>query len=56
MGSDETKFLHADPAGVVGYVLKDASALEVVSTIRAVVAGEFMESAPRERHITSEAA
>lgn len=46
VGSDETKLLQADRAGVVGYVLKDASALEVVSTIRAVVAGEFVKSAP----------
>ena len=46
VGLNETKVLQADRAGVVGYVSKDASALEVVSTIRAVVAGEFVESAP----------
>jgi len=40
MDPDENTFLRAVRAGVVGYVLKDASALEVASTIRAVVAGE----------------
>src|SRR5579864_871879 len=40
MDSDEKTFLRAIRAGVVGYVLKDASALEVTSAIRAVAAGQ----------------
>jgi two-component system, NarL family, response regulator DegU len=40
MDSDETKFLKAVREGVVGYVLKDASAAEIAATIRAVAAGE----------------
>ncbi len=40
MDSDESTFLKAVREGVVGYVLKDASALEVAATIRAVAAGE----------------
>jgi DNA-binding NarL/FixJ family response regulator len=40
MESDHTTFLRAVCEGVVGYVLKDASAMEVVSTISAVAAGE----------------
>lgn len=40
MDEDEQDFLQAIRAGVVGYVLKDASALEVVATIRAVASGE----------------
>ncbi|HTZ83828.1 MAG TPA: response regulator transcription factor [Candidatus Acidoferrales bacterium] len=40
MESDEHKFLRAVREGVVGYVLKDASALEVAATIRAVAGGE----------------
>jgi len=40
MSADEETFLGAVRAGVVGYVLKDASALEVAATIRAVAAGE----------------
>jgi two-component system, NarL family, response regulator DevR len=40
MDSDERTFLRAVRAGVVGYVLKDASATEVVSTIRAVATGQ----------------
>jgi two-component system response regulator DegU len=40
MDSDETIFLKAVREGVVGYVLKDASAAEVAATIRAVAAGE----------------
>jgi two-component system response regulator DegU len=40
MESDETTFLRAIREGVVGYVLKDASALEVAATIRAVAGGE----------------
>lgn len=40
MEADTELFLSAVRAGVVGYVLKDASALEVSSTIRAVAAGK----------------
>jgi two-component system NarL family response regulator len=40
MDSDESTFLKAVREGVVGYVLKDASAVEVAATIRAVAAGE----------------
>jgi DNA-binding NarL/FixJ family response regulator len=40
MESDEGVFLRVGQAGVVGYVLKDASALEVARTIRAVAGGE----------------
>jgi two-component system, NarL family, response regulator DevR len=40
MNSNENTFLRAVREGVVGYVLKDASALEVAATIRAVAAGE----------------
>lgn len=40
MDSDEGTFLRAVRAGVVGYVLKNASAAEVAATIRAVVAGQ----------------
>jgi DNA-binding NarL/FixJ family response regulator len=40
MDSDEKTFLRAVRAGVVGYVLKDASATEVISTIRSVATGE----------------
>lgn len=40
MDPDESTFLKAVRSGVVGYVLKDASALEVAATIRAVAAGE----------------
>ena len=40
MDADELTFLRAVRAGVVGYVLKDASAIELVSTIRSVAAGE----------------
>jgi len=40
MDPDENTFLKAVRSGVVGYVLKDASALEVAATIRAVAAGE----------------
>lgn len=36
----EDVFLHAIRAGVVGYILKDASAVEVTGTIRAVAAGK----------------
>lgn len=39
MDSDEGTFLRAVRAGVVGYVLKDASALELTSSIRTVAAG-----------------
>jgi two-component system, NarL family, response regulator DevR len=40
MNSNESTFLRAVREGVVGYVLKDASAMEVAATIRAVAAGE----------------
>ena len=40
MESDESMFLKAVREGVIGYVLKDASAMEVAATIRAVAAGE----------------
>jgi DNA-binding NarL/FixJ family response regulator len=40
MDEDEATFLRAIGEGVVGYVLKDASAAEIVRVIRAVAAGE----------------
>lgn len=40
MEADEGVFLRVVQAGAVGYVLKDASAVEVSRTIRAVAAGE----------------
>ena len=40
MDCDESTFLKAVREGIVGYVLKDASAVEVAATIRAVAAGE----------------
>ena len=40
MEADEEIFLRVVQAGVLGYVLKDASALEVARTIRLVSAGE----------------
>jgi two-component system, NarL family, response regulator DevR len=40
MEEDEVTFLRAVGEGVVGYVLKDASAAEIVRVIRAVAAGE----------------
>jgi DNA-binding NarL/FixJ family response regulator len=40
MEPDEDTFLCAIRAGVVGYVLKNASALEVAAAIRSVAAGE----------------
>ncbi len=40
MERDDSTFLRAVRAGVVGYVLKDASAQEVADTIRSVAAGE----------------
>jgi two-component system, NarL family, response regulator DevR len=40
MEGDEATFLRAVGEGVVGYVLKDASAAEIVRAIRAVAAGE----------------
>src|ERR1700739_716187 len=39
MDSDETTFLKAVREGVLGYVLKDASALEVAVNIRALAIG-----------------
>ncbi len=40
MERDEATFFRAVREGVMGYVLKDASALEIVSVIRAVGSGE----------------
>ncbi len=40
MGAEEAVFLRVMQAGAVGYVLKDASAVEVARTVRAVAAGE----------------
>lgn len=40
MDPDENLFLGAIRTGVVGYVLKDATAMEVASTITAVAAGQ----------------
>src|SRR5260370_42173799 len=40
MEADEAVFLRVVQAGALGYVLKDASAMEVARTIRAVAAGE----------------
>ncbi|MHB8217023.1 MAG: LuxR C-terminal-related transcriptional regulator [Candidatus Sulfotelmatobacter sp.] len=40
MDADKSAFLRVVQAGALGYVLKDASALEVARTIRAVAAGE----------------
>ena len=40
MEEDEATFFQAVGEGVVGYVLKDASAAEIVRVIRAVAAGE----------------
>jgi DNA-binding NarL/FixJ family response regulator len=40
MDSDENTFLKAVREGVVGYVLKDASAVELAATIRTVACGE----------------
>lgn len=40
MDPDEEVFLSAVRAGVVGYILKDASAIEVAAAIRAVAAGK----------------
>jgi DNA-binding NarL/FixJ family response regulator len=46
MEADEDIFLRVIQAGAVGYILKDASALEVARTIRAVAAGEAVCPAP----------
>lgn len=40
MEDDERTFLKAVEFGVVGYLFKDASAMEVIAAIRAVAAGE----------------
>src|SRR6266496_2174169 len=40
MEPDEQHFLQAVRDGATGYVLKDASALEVVTAVRAVAAGD----------------
>lgn len=42
MEAEEAVFLRVVQAGAVGFVLKDASAIEVARTIRAVAAGEAM--------------
>ena len=46
MDPEENTFLRAVREGVVGYVLKDASASEVAATIRAVAGGEAVCPAP----------
>ncbi len=46
MEADEAVFLRVIQAGAVGYILKDASAVEVARTIRAVAAGEAVCPAP----------
>lgn len=46
MEADESIFLRVVQAGAVGYILKDASALEVARTIRAVAAGEAVCPVP----------
>jgi DNA-binding NarL/FixJ family response regulator len=40
MERDETTFFRAVRSGVLGYVLKDASALEIVNVVHAVASGE----------------
>jgi two-component system response regulator DegU len=40
MERDETTFFRAVRSGVMGYVLKDASAMEIVHAVRAVGSGE----------------
>ena len=40
MAEDEATFLRAVGEAAVGYVLKDAQAVEIVRVIRAVAAGE----------------
>lgn len=40
MEADEQQFLHAIREGALGYVLKDASAAEVVAAVRAVANGD----------------
>jgi DNA-binding NarL/FixJ family response regulator len=40
MEAEESVFLRVVQAGAVGYILKDASAMDVARTIRAVAAGE----------------
>jgi len=40
MEAEESVFLRVVQAGAVGYILKDASAIDVARTIRAVAAGE----------------
>ncbi len=46
MEAEEVIFVRAIQAGVLGYVLKEASASEVARTIRAVAAGEAVCPAP----------
>jgi DNA-binding NarL/FixJ family response regulator len=40
MDAEEQEFIQSVREGALGYVLKDASALEVVATVRAVASGE----------------
>ena len=40
MDSDEQTFMYLVREGALGYVLKDASAIEVVNTVRSVASGE----------------
>ncbi|HEY6339371.1 MAG TPA: response regulator transcription factor [Candidatus Sulfotelmatobacter sp.] len=49
MDPDESTFLKAVREGVVGYVLKDASAMELSATIRAVAAGGAVCAPPLSR-------
>lgn len=46
MEAEESVFVRVIQAGVLGYVLKDASALEVARTIRAVAGGEAVCPGP----------
>jgi len=46
MEADEETFLGAIRAGIVGYVLKNASAVEVAEAIRSVAAGEAVCPSP----------
>lgn len=50
MENDPTTFLECVRAGALGYVLKDASAAEVVSAVQAVAAGQAI--CPRELCLT----
>jgi DNA-binding NarL/FixJ family response regulator len=46
MEPHERQFLHAIQEGALGYVLKDASAAEIVAAVRAVAKGEGVCPAP----------